>query len=123
MAKILLVEDNEQNYDMLTRRLQKRGYEVVLAVDGEEAVEKARSEEPDLILMDLKLPEQDGYAATRQIREIPGDGVADVPIIAITAHALTEDEDKALAAGCDDYHAKPVSFSQLVEQMKALLPG
>lgn len=123
MVKILLVEDNKENYEMMMRRLRGRGFEVTLAVDGEEAVEKARLEEPDLILMDIRLPGQDGYAATRQIRELSDDGVADVPIIALTAHALTDDKDRALAAGCNDHHAKPVAFDQLVRQMETLLPG
>ena len=123
MVKILLVEDNKDNYEMMMRRLRGRGFEVILAVDGEEAVEKARLEEPDLILMDIRLPGQDGYAATRQIRKLSNGGVADVPIIALTAHALTDDEDRALAAGCDDHHAKPIAFDQLVRQMEVLLPG
>jgi two-component system response regulator len=120
--KVLLVEDDKQNYDMMLRRLERRGYEVELAVDGEEAVEKASSMSPDLILMDIKLPNMDGLDATREIRKMPnGDGR--VPIIALTAHAFTEDEDKAKKAGCDDYHAKPVAFINLVDQMEALLEG
>lgn len=119
MAKILLVEDDEDNYDMLTRRLEGEGYAVALAVNGEEAVDMAASEHPDLILMDINLPGLDGYEATRQIRTFPeADGV---PIIALTAHALTEDRNKALQAGCDDYHAKPVFFKKLLEQMRKLL--
>ena len=119
MANVLLVEDDRQNYDMMMRRLQRRDYDVELAVDGEEAVEKAKAMRPDLILMDIKLPKMDGLEATRQIRQFSENG--QVPIIALTAHAMTEDEDEALRAGCDDYHAKPVSFSQLIRQMEALL--
>lgn len=119
MPIILLVEDDKQNYEMMMRRLERRDYDVELATDGEEAVEKARAVRPDLILMDLKLPKQNGLAATREIREMPAN--SHVPVIALTAHAFTEDEDKAQAAGCDDYHAKPVAFIQLVEQMEALL--
>jgi CheY-like chemotaxis protein len=119
MAKLLLVEDDEDNYDMLMRRLQRRDYEVVLAVDGVEAVNKAESERPDLILMGIKLPRQDGYEATRQIRGF-SEG-ADVPVIALAAHALSEDKSKAKEAGCDDYHAKPVFFSELVDQIEQLL--
>ena len=118
-TKLLLAEDNEDNYVMLTRRLEQRGYEVVLAVNGQQAVDKARRQRPDLILMDIRLPQLDGYEATRQIRT-SGAG-SDVPIIALTAHALEEDESKARAAGCDDYHAKPVFFKQLLQQIEALL--
>ena len=119
MASILLVEDDKQNYDMMMRRLERRDYDVELATDGEEAVAKTQKLHPDLILMDIKLPKQDGLEATRQIRQLSEHG--EVPIIALTAHAMTEDEDEALRAGCDDYHAKPVSFSQLIRQMKSLL--
>ena len=119
MSKVLLVEDDQQNYDMMMRRLERRGYDVELAVDGEEAVAKAQAVKPDLILMDIKLPKLDGLQATRRIRKQAHGG--DVPVIALTAHAFTEDEEKARAAGCDDYHAKPVAFIQLVEQMEQLL--
>ena len=119
MPQVLLVEDDKQNYDMLLRRLQRKGYDVTLAVDGREAVEQASREHPDLILMDIRLPKQDGYEATRQIRELPDQG--SVPIIALTAHALEEDREKAISAGCDDYHAKPVHFKKLVKQIEALL--
>lgn len=119
MVKILLVEDDIQSYQMMMRRLEQRGYDVSLATDGEGAVAKAESESPSLILMDIKLPVQDGYQATRQIRHFPESG--SVPIIALTAHATTEDRERALAAGCDDYHAKPVAFSQLIRQIEALL--
>lgn len=121
MPTVLLVEDDQQNYEMLMRRLQRRSYDVTLATDGEEAVEQAAEKRPDLILMDIRLPKQDGYEATRQIRRLSNRG--DVPIIALTAHALNEDRDKALSAGCDDYHAKPVHFKKLLEQMEALLEG
>ncbi|PSQ71479.1 MAG: two-component system response regulator [Bacteroidetes bacterium QH_9_67_14] len=121
MAYVLLVEDDRQNYEMLTRRLQRRGYDVTLATDGKEAVERARSMDPDLILMDIRLPKQDGYEATRAIRRFEDGRGAETPVIALTAHALEEDREKAFTAGCDDYHAKPVHFSKLVEQMEALL--
>ena len=121
MAYVLLVEDDRQNYEMLTRRLKRRGYDVTLATDGKEAVERARSMDPDLILMDIRLPEQDGYEATRAIRRFEDGRGAETPVIALTAHALEEDREKAFTAGCDDYHAKPVHFSKLVEQMEALL--
>jgi CheY-like chemotaxis protein len=120
VPKILLVEDDEDNYDMLTRRLERQDYATALAVDGEEGVALAASERPDLILMDIKLPGVDGYGATQQIREASEYG-RDVPIIALTAHALTEDRNSALEAGCDDYHAKPVFFTRLIEQIETLL--
>lgn len=120
MSKILLVEDDEDNYDMLTRRLERKGYDTLLAVDGEEGVAMARAERPDLILMDIMLPGVDGYEATRQIREAGAHG-SSVPIIALTAHALSEDREKALNAGCDGYHAKPVFFKELVQKMETLL--
>ena len=123
MPGILLVEDDRQNYDMLRRRLERQGHDVRLATDGEEAVEKADVEIPDLILMDIRLPKQNGYEATRAIRRFEGGRGADVPIIAITAHALEEDREKALEAGCDDYHAKPVHFNKLLEQIETLLEG
>ena len=119
MAKILIVEDNEENWDMLSRRLQRRGHEAVRAPDGAQAVALASSAAPDLILMDIGLPVLDGWAATRAIRGTPA-GRA-VPIIALTAHALAGDREKALAAGCDDYHTKPVEFPRLLAQMEALL--
>ena len=106
MTKLLLVEDNEMNRDMLSRRLQKRGYEVLLAVDGEEGVAKAQSEAPALILMDMSLPGIDGWEATRRIK---ADAQSkDIPVIALTAHALVSDRESALAAGCDDFDTKPV---------------
>ena len=121
MPKILLVEDDEDSYDMLTGRLEHKGYDVDLAKTGGEALDMAGAEQYDLILMDIRLPDLDGYEATGRIRE--NTGGRGVPIIAITAHALEEDREKALEAGCDDYHAKPVHFSKLLEQMEALLEG
>jgi len=119
MTKILIVEDNEENWDMLSRRLERRGYETVHASDGAQAVALAASESPELILMDISLPVLDGWEATRTIRGTPA-GRA-VPIIALTAHALAGDQEKALAAGCDDYHTKPVDLPRLLAQMSALL--
>jgi CheY-like chemotaxis protein len=119
MAKIWVVEDNEENWDMISRRLQRRGYTVARAADGQEAVEMAARERPDLILMDVSLPVMDGLEATRRIRAHAE--TQTIPIIAVTAHAMSGDRDKALAAGCDDYHAKPVELPRLVAQMEALL--
>src|SRR4051812_28862024 len=106
MPKILLVEDNEMNRDMLSRRLQRRGFEVVMAVDGEQGVAMAQSESPDLILMDMSLPQLDGWEATRRLKADPGR--RGVPIIALTAHAMSGDREKAVEAGCDDYDTKPI---------------
>ena len=119
MAKILVVEDADDNRDMLSRRLQRKGHRVIHAVDGQEAVEIAVRERPDLILMDVSLPVMDGLEATRHIRAHAE--TQTIPIIAVTAHALSDDRDKALRAGCDDYHAKPVELPRLVAQMEALL--
>jgi len=119
LPKILLVEDNEMNRDMLSRRLLKRGFQVVTAVDGVAAVEMALSETPDLILMDLRLPLVDGWEATRRIKG--SDTTCGIPIIALTADAMTEDRDKALAAGCDDYDPKPVELERLLSKIRALL--
>ena len=119
MIKILLVEDNEMNRDMLSRRLQKQGYEVVLAVDGDEGLAKAQSENPALILMDMSLPGIDGWEATRRLKAAPD--TQKIPIIALTAHAMTDDRDKALAAGCDDFDTKPVELPRLLSKMQALL--
>jgi two-component system, cell cycle response regulator DivK len=119
MTKILLVEDNEMNRDMLSRRLQKKGYEVVLALDGEEGVTKARVEAPALILMDMSLPGVDGWEATRRIKADPQTNR--IPVIALTAHALTSDRDQALAAGCDDFDTKPVEFTRLLAKIETLL--
>jgi len=119
MTKILLVEDNEMNRDMLSRRLQKNGYEVVLAIDGEEGMAKAQSELPALILMDMSLPGIDGWEATRRLKAAPQS--QKIPVIALTAHAMTDDRDKALAAGCDDFDTKPVELSRLLSKIQALL--
>ncbi len=121
MAKILLVEDNEMNRDMLSRRLARRGYEVVIAVDGREGVAAAGREAPDLILMDMSLPEIDGWEATRLIRADAR--TAGIPVIALTAHAMAGDRDRALEAGCDDYDTKPVELERLLEKMARLLNG
>ena len=120
MTKILLIEDNEMSRDMLERRLQHRGYDVVFAGDGEKAVDMAATESPDLILMDMSLPGIDGWEATRRIKAARES--ADIPVIALTAHAMAGDRDKALAAGCDDYETKPVEMERLVEKMQQLLP-
>ena len=119
VAKILMVEDNEMNRDMLTRRLVRKGHEVIVAVDGKEGVAKALSEKPDLILMDMNLPVMDGWDATRAIRRDP-EG-QNVKIIGLTAHAMRGDREKCLQAGCDDYHAKPVEFARLADTINALL--
>lgn len=119
MAKILLVEDNEMNRDMLSRRLARRGYEVEIAVDGEEGVAMAASIHPDLVLMDMSLPKMDGWEATRQIKASAQ--TAAIPVIALTAHAMSGDREQALAAGCDDYDTKPVEFPRLLEKIEALI--
>ena len=121
MPRILLVEDNEMNRDMLSRRLQKKGFDVSIAVDGEAGVVIARSELPDLILMDMSLPKIDGWEATRRIKADPA--TASIPVIALTAHVMSGDRDRALEAGCDDYDAKPVEFDRLLGKMRALLGG
>lgn len=119
MPKILLVEDNELNRDMLSRRLERRGFTIVMAVDGAQGVQLAEAERPDLILMDMSLPVLDGWEATRQIRNNPL--TATVPIIALTAHAMSSDEQKAREAGCDDFDTKPVELSRLLEKITAAL--
>jgi two-component system, cell cycle response regulator DivK len=119
MFKILLVEDNEMNRDMLTRRLQRKGYEVVIAADGKEAVRKTQSQTPDLILMDIRLPLIDGWEAMRRIKIMPE--TQSIPIIALTAHAMTGDMEKCMDAGCDDYDTKPIDLPRLLEKMQALL--
>jgi CheY-like chemotaxis protein len=119
MVKILLIEDNEMNRDMLSRRLAKRGYEVVVAVDGREGVEKARSERPALVLMDMSLPVLDGWEATRELRADPS--TRPIPIIALTAHAMAGDREKALEAGCDDFDTKPIELERLLGKIEALL--
>jgi len=119
MPKILLVEDNEMNRDMLSRRLLKQGFEMVIAVDGEQAVDLARAEAPDLILMDISLPGLDGWEATRLLKGRPE--TRSIPIIAFTAHAMAGDREKSLAAGCDDYDTKPIDFRRLLEKIQGLL--
>jgi CheY-like chemotaxis protein len=121
MPRILLVEDNEMNRDMLSRRLVKRGFEVTFAFDGREGVDKALSGGFDLILMDISLPEMDGCSATRLIREAPQ--TATTPIIALTAHAMAGDRERALEAGCNDYDTKPIELERLLAKMQALLPA
>lgn len=119
MTKILLVEENEFNRDMLSRRLQRRGYQVVTAVDGAQAVATADVERPDLILMDLVLPVLDGWHASQQLKSRPN--TAHIPIIALTAHALAGDREQALAAGCDEYESKPVDLERLLAKIEALI--
>ncbi|MGH7207322.1 MAG: response regulator [Nitrospiraceae bacterium] len=119
MAKILLVEDSEMNRDMLARRLGRRGYEVVIAVDGGQGVTLAQTEAPDLILMDMNLPVLDGSEATRQLRAAPA--TRSIPVIALTANAMAGDREKALEAGCDDYDTKPIELERLLGKIEALL--
>ena len=121
MTKILLVEDNEMNRDMLSRRLQRKGYEVTMAVDGRQGIEVARTGGFDLILMDMSLPEVDGWEATRQLRAVPE--TRNVPIIGLTAHAMAGDREKALEAGCNDYDTKPVELPRLLSKIEALIGG
>jgi CheY-like chemotaxis protein len=119
MAKILLVEDNEMNRDMLSRRLTRKGYEVAIAVDGEQGVAMARSESPDLILMDMSLPVLDGWEATRQLKAAPETQA--IPVIALTAHAMAGDREKAVEAGCNDYDTKPIEMPRLLDKIERLL--
>ncbi|UCF39866.1 MAG: response regulator [Gemmatimonadota bacterium] len=119
MPKILLVEDNEMNRDMLSRRLERKGFEVAMAFDGRQGVEMAKSDGYDLILMDMSLPEIDGWEATRQLRAEPKTQA--VPIIALTAHAMAGDRERALEAGCDDYDTKPIELPRLLAKMESLL--
>ncbi len=119
MSTILLVEDNEMNRDMLSRRLKRRGYEVLIAVDGAEGVSMTTSENPDLILMDMSLPVMDGWEATRTLKANPQ--TQHIPIIALTAHAMSGDRQKALQAGCDDYDTKPIDLSRLLDKIKTFL--
>jgi CheY-like chemotaxis protein len=120
MTKILLVEDNEMNRDMLSRRLERKGFEIVVAIDGQEGIDKAKECLPDLILMDVDLPIIDGLEATRQIKANDA-ATKNIPVIALTAHALVEDRTKALEAGCEDYDTKPIELTRLLEKMDALL--
>ena len=119
MARILLVEDNDINRDMMVRRLQRRGFEMLTAVDGQQAVDVTKTEKPDLVLMDMSLPVMDGWEATRHLKADPE--VRDIPVIGLTAHAMVGDKEKALEAGCDDYATKPVEFGNLVNLMSRLL--
>ena len=121
MPKILLVEDNELNRDMLSRRLKRKEFEVVFALDGQEGVDKASSESPDLILMDMSLPVMDGWEATKAIKA--NEATKDIPLIALTAHAMAGDREKALEAGCDEYDTKPVDFKRLLGKIEALMGG
>jgi CheY-like chemotaxis protein len=121
MPKILLVEDNEMNRDMLSRRLQRKGYEVLLAVEGQSGVEMAQAQLPDLVLMDMSLPVLDGWEATRRLKT--NATTRHIPVIALTAHAMSSDREKALEAGCDDYDTKPVELSRLLGKIEALLVG
>ena len=119
MTRVLLVEDHEEIWDFLSRRLKRRGFDVVLATDGKEGLEKARSEGPDVMLLDMNLPVMDGWTAAETLKSDPA--TAKLPIIALTAHAMSGDKEKAIAAGCDDYHAKPIDFSKLLTQIEALV--
>lgn len=119
MAKILLVEDSEQIWDFLSRRLERRGHTIVLAHDGEQGVNSAKASLPDIILLDLNLPVMDGWTAAQAIKADPQ--TQKTPIIALTAHAMAGDREKALQAGCDDYHPKPIDFTKLLEQIDTLL--
>ncbi|HLN36222.1 MAG TPA: response regulator [Xanthobacteraceae bacterium] len=119
MPKVLLVEDNEMNRDMLSRRLVRRGYEVVFAVDGQQGVDLAKSARPDIILMDMSLPVIDGWEATRRVKA--DDATKSVPVIGLTAHAMSGDREKAMEAGCDDYDTKPVELDRLIGKMERLL--
>ena len=119
MSKILLVEDHQEIWDFLSRRLKRRGYDVVVAEDGQRGLEMTRSEAPDLLLLDMNLPVMDGWTVAQTLKAEAA--TKHIPIIALTAHAMAGDRDKAMAAGCDDYHAKPVDFSQLLNQIEAAL--
>ena len=119
MPRILLIEDNEMNRDMLSRRLERKGYETIIAVDGQEGVEKTESENPDLILMDMSLPVLDGWEATRKLKS--NTVTQNIPIIGLSAHAMSGDREKAIEAGCDDYDTKPVELPRLLEKIESLL--
>lgn len=119
MAKILLAEDNELNRDMLLRRLERKGYEVIVAADGEETIEKTRAHDPDLLLLDISLPLLDGFEVARRIRADPQ--LCGLPILGLSAHAMQGDREKAIAAGCDDYDTKPVEITRLLEKIQSLL--
>ena len=121
MTTILIVEDNEMNRDMLSRRLERKGYKILIAVDGQMGIEVAKANEPDLILMDMSLPVVDGWEATRRIKA--DESLKHIPVIALTAHAMANDRDKALEAGCNDYDTKPIDLPRLLAKMVALLPA
>jgi len=119
--RVLLVEDHEEIWDFLSRRLKRRGFDVTVATDGQAGVDRARADLPDIVLLDMNLPVLDGWSAARLLKGEPV--TAGIPIIALTAHAMSGDREKAMAAGCDDYHPKPVDFSRLLQQIEALAPG
>jgi CheY-like chemotaxis protein len=119
MTRVLLVEDNEMNRDMLSRRLQRRGFEVLIAADGEQGLAMAAAEQPDLVLMDMSLPVLDGWEATRRLKAAPD--TAGIPVIGLTAHAMATDREKCLEAGCDDYDTKPVELERLLDKIERLL--
>jgi CheY-like chemotaxis protein len=119
MQRILLVEDNEMNRDMLSRRLERRGFEVLIAVDGQQGLELARAHKPDLVLMDMSLPVMDGWEATRQLKASPD--TRSIPVIALTAHAMSGDRERAMEVGCDDYDTKPIELPRLMEKIQTLL--
>ena len=121
MTKLLLVEDHEEIWDFLSRRLRRRGFEVEVATDGQQGLDQARALSPAILLLDMNLPTMDGWTVARTLKDDPA--TAGLPIIALTAHAMAGDREKALAAGCDDYHPKPIDFSRLLEQIAALVPG
>jgi CheY-like chemotaxis protein len=121
MPKILIVEDNEMNRDMLSRRLARQGFEIALAVDGRQGVEMAAKEKPDLILMDMSLPVMNGWEATEKVKSNPA--TKNIPVIALTAHAMSDDREKCIAAGCNDFDTKPVDLPRLLEKIKALIPA
>jgi CheY-like chemotaxis protein len=121
MATILLVEDNEMNRDMLSRRLERRGYDVIVAVDGEDGVARAAADRPDLVVMDMSLPGIDGWEATRQLKAAAETGA--IPVLALTAHAMAGDRERAFQAGCDDFDTKPIDLPRLLEKIDALLRG
>ena len=120
MKKILLVEDNKLNRDMLSRRLERKGFHVIVAEDGKKGVEMTRREKPDLVLMDMNMPEMDGWNATKTIRQ--DEQSKDIPVIALTSHAMTGDRERALESGCDEYESKPIDFSTLLDKIHQLLP-
>ncbi len=119
--RVLLVEDHEEIWDFLSRRLSRRGHEVTVATDGQAGIDRARADMPEIILLDMNLPVLDGWSAARLLKAEPA--TAGIPVIALTAHAMSGDREKALAAGCDDYHPKPIDFSRLLAQIEALAPG